>query len=87
MQIFFLILIGLYGALVLFRFVYNMWVMLKLTEEQYSFIQMSHYTKTRKMYAVDYIEYSAIHIREYWKYFVIRAVVISILVWAVLRFM
>ena len=86
MQIFFLIIIGLYGALVLFSFVYNMWVMLKLTEEQYSCIQISHYTKTRKIYAVDYIEYSAIHMREYWKYFVIRAVVISILVWVVLRF-
>jgi len=86
MQIFFLIIIGLYSALVLFRFTYNMWKMLKLDANDYNIIQLQHFTRTGKMYAVDHNEYASVHMSAYAKYFGVRFVILSVLVWLVIRF-
>ncbi len=86
MQIFFLVIIGLYSALVLFRFTYNMWIMFTLDKDKYSVIQLEHFARTRKMYAVGHNEYAAIHIEAYAKYFAIRFVILSVLTWLVIRF-
>ena len=86
MQIFFLVIIGLYSALVLFRFTYNMWGMLTLDKDKYNVIQLEHFVRTGKMYSVGHNEYAGIHINAYAKYFVNRFVILSVLAWLVIRF-
>ena len=79
MQTFFLIVLGLYSALVLLRFGVNMWNMLTLNATKYDAIQFQLFTETRKVYAVNHEAYARLQIEGLVKYFIIRFLVVSVL--------
>lgn len=87
MQTFFLIVLGLYSALVLLRFGVNMWNMLTLNATKYNLIQLQLFTQTRKMYSVNHEEYARLHIEALVKYFITRFVVVSVLWVLVVKFL
>lgn len=87
MQTFFLIVLGLYSALVLLRFGVNMWNMLTLNDTKYNLIQLQLFTQTRKMYSVNHEEYARFHIEALVKYFITRFVVVSVLWVLVVKFL
>lgn len=86
MQIYFLIILGIYLLYASLYFVSNLWDVVTINELRWEIIKLEKYVSSGRMYILSKDEYKNRLLIYLYKYIGIRIAVVSILVWLILKY-